>query len=231
MEDLYVKSGKRTIKAKIVKCPDCGYERITAKHNKSLGICRSCLGKRSAEKRKVRDDELWIERKNGVRQRAVKIICNRCLKEFLIRKGDSQKHQGYCRPCNSKVRSDAKVQSGEWLKILKRPRNKEQHGRWKDGRQIYRKIAYQIFKKECALCGEKEKMIQIHHIDKNRYNNSIDNLIPTCASCHKKIHYEIKNGCESYEAIEKVKNGYSGYKMPEEQKKKISESVKAFKRK
>lgn len=205
MTDLYIKSGNRKVRAKSIKCPDCGWERLTAKNNEVTGICRSCLGKRWLGKKKVNDNELWIERKNGVRQRAIKIICKRCEKEFLIRKAGSEKHQGYCRPCNSKVRSDAKVTSGEWLKILKRPRKKEEHGRWKDGRQIYRKIAYEIFQKECALCGEKEKMIQIHHIDKDRKNNKIDNLLPTCASCHKRIHILMKEGLEPYSAIEQIK--------------------------
>lgn len=40
----------------------------------------------------------------------------------------------------------------------------------------------------CAFCPEKEPAsLQIHHIDENRSNNQIENLIMVCATCHAKI--------------------------------------------
>ncbi|MHA1852529.1 MAG: HNH endonuclease signature motif containing protein [Candidatus Heimdallarchaeaceae archaeon] len=39
----------------------------------------------------------------------------------------------------------------------------------------------------CYFCNKKT-FINIHHIDGNKENNSIDNLIVLCRSCHNKIH-------------------------------------------
>lgn len=39
----------------------------------------------------------------------------------------------------------------------------------------------------CAICG-KEGYTEVHHIDKNPMNNSADNLIRLCKSCHQKQH-------------------------------------------
>jgi hypothetical protein len=38
----------------------------------------------------------------------------------------------------------------------------------------------------CYFCSKKAKVI--HHIDKNNKNNSNENLLDLCASCHTKIH-------------------------------------------
>jgi predicted DNA-binding protein YlxM (UPF0122 family) len=38
----------------------------------------------------------------------------------------------------------------------------------------------------CQLCGSK-KTPHIHHIDKNTWNNKIDNLLVVCPKCHKKV--------------------------------------------
>lgn len=41
--------------------------------------------------------------------------------------------------------------------------------------------------KECAVCGSTENLHR-HHIDGDRDNNSEENLITICASCHRKVH-------------------------------------------
>jgi len=42
----------------------------------------------------------------------------------------------------------------------------------------------------CNVCGYGEfiRSLVVHHIDGNRDNNDLDNLIPLCRSCHRKIH-------------------------------------------
>ena len=56
----------------------------------------------------------------------------------------------------------------------------------------------------CQQCGSKGKTttyyrsdirrqmvrstLEIHHIDRNRNNNHLDNLITLCISCHKRLH-------------------------------------------
>lgn len=49
---------------------------------------------------------------------------------------------------------------------------------------------YKIFKKEkCENCGSMSQL-GVHHKDKNRLNNSEENLQTLCASCHTKLHWE-----------------------------------------
>lgn len=40
---------------------------------------------------------------------------------------------------------------------------------------------------KCELCGKQGKL-DVHHIDKNPYNNVDKNLMILCRSCHMKIH-------------------------------------------
>lgn len=43
--------------------------------------------------------------------------------------------------------------------------------------------------KECADCGIKEtEILGIHHIDCNRENNTMENLVVLCANCHSRRH-------------------------------------------
>lgn len=43
----------------------------------------------------------------------------------------------------------------------------------------------------CEKCGSKHRRLEIHHIDNNIKNNSLNNLITVCPSCHKEAHYKI----------------------------------------
>lgn len=47
---------------------------------------------------------------------------------------------------------------------------------------------------QCLLCPEDDpttgwENIVVHHVDGDRSNNDLDNLIPVCYSCHSKIHH------------------------------------------
>ena len=47
---------------------------------------------------------------------------------------------------------------------------------------------------KCERCGSSKK-IQVHHVDRNPHNNSLDNLEILCLSCHKAEHPERLNFC------------------------------------
>lgn len=53
----------------------------------------------------------------------------------------------------------------------------------------YRRNAFNYYPNECELCGYKEeiKILEVHHIDENRNNNDIKNLMILCPNCHKKL--------------------------------------------
>ena len=75
-------------------------------------------------------------------------------------------------------------------------RNREfsgsRHANWKGGEYIRRKkflIKNKIKKPICKLCGcEDVRVLAVHHFDKNRKNNDIENLIWLCHNCHHLVH-------------------------------------------
>ena len=53
----------------------------------------------------------------------------------------------------------------------------------------YRRNAFLAYSHKCAICGyeDEEDVLEVHHIDSNRKNNNISNLIILCPICHKKL--------------------------------------------
>lgn len=53
----------------------------------------------------------------------------------------------------------------------------------------YRDIAYKVYGKICSKCGYDNALaLEVHHKDRNRENNSIDNLEVLCCNCHAIEH-------------------------------------------
>lgn len=55
----------------------------------------------------------------------------------------------------------------------------------------YRNKAFKYYPHECNLCGykENEAALVVHHIDEDRSNDDIENLIILCANCHAITHW------------------------------------------
>lgn len=79
------------------------------------------------------------------------------------------------------------------LSCLNDPRilSGKNHPRWKNASKYY--IAFKIkriklLKKEtkCKSCGKVAKLL--HHINKDKENNTDKNLMPLCLSCHTTMH-------------------------------------------
>jgi len=77
---------------------------------------------------------------------------------------------------------------------------------WKETSTQYRTKCFEYHKKECIICGE-FKVIEVHHLDENRSNNSPENLVPLCPTHHKYWHSEFKTEVEEtiYKYINKFK--------------------------
>jgi hypothetical protein len=80
--------------------------------------------------------------------------------------------------------------------------------------EYYKGISFQWWREflketigECELCKYSDKRaLQLHHKDKNRKNNTRNNLILLCANCHCIEHYKDKSGIYSnliYDKYEK----------------------------
>lgn len=65
----------------------------------------------------------------------------------------------------------------------------ENHPNWNDGKGSYRARALNKENK-CAVCGY-DKVTHVHHIDEDRNNNNLDNLITLCPNHHYEIHYGV----------------------------------------
>lgn len=65
----------------------------------------------------------------------------------------------------------------------------DHYGKSKD----YRKLAFASYEHCCAVCrySECEDILEVHHIDEDRTNNSIDNLVILCPNCHKKLSLKL----------------------------------------
>lgn len=67
----------------------------------------------------------------------------------------------------------------------------ENHSNWRHGESAYRRIlTAEGIEKKCVLCKiDDERIIIVHHLDKNRLNNKVVNLIWLCNNCHYLVHH------------------------------------------
>ncbi len=65
------------------------------------------------------------------------------------------------------------------------------HANWIHGKSSYRSVlSRNKIIKMCRLCNTKdERVMAVHHIDKNRLNNKIANLAWLCHNCHFLVHH------------------------------------------
>lgn len=121
--------------------------------------------------------------------------CQCCNKNFIFRgreKTKAYKNAKFCsRSCANNRQSvwDNKIQNGE------------SEGKW----IRYREVAFKHHGKKCIVC-KFDKIIQVHHIDHNRNNNSKENLVPLCPNHHMMIH-KSKYANEVVDTIRNYING------------------------
>lgn len=68
-------------------------------------------------------------------------------------------------------------------------RNGENNGTWKGGVSVdyYKKICFSYHDRKCIICKE-TNIVEAHHVDRNKKNNSPENLIPLCPTHHRYCH-------------------------------------------
>lgn len=95
----------------------------------------------------------------------------------------------YCHPCDYK-------RNKEWFDERHKRRRESKYYNGKINKSKYyikAKIHYGEF---CADCGWNKfpEVLQVHHIDRNVKNNSLDNLVVLCPTCHNTRHFLEKTG-------------------------------------
>jgi len=65
------------------------------------------------------------------------------------------------------------------------------HINWKGGEHTYRNIMFrQKIPQFCRRCKlDDARILAVHHLDKNRKNNKLNNLVWLCHNCHFLIHH------------------------------------------
>lgn len=120
---------------------------------------------------------------DNLNKNKVKVSCAYCGKEFLRAPSKLTKSKSglyFC--CREHKDLAQRIESGSQFSPM-RPDH------FDNGKADYRKSAFRHYEHKCAVCGyeEDERILQVHHRDENRENNSLDNLVILCPNCHWKI--------------------------------------------
>src|SRR3990167_11174631 len=67
----------------------------------------------------------------------------------------------------------------------------ENNPNWAGGTSSYKILLKRTdSKRACVLCGKDDhRILCVHHVDKNRKNNKVQNLMWLCRNCHFLIHH------------------------------------------
>lgn len=169
-------SGYETANSTIkIKCRKHQYEFETKwenvrRANRAHHVCPFCIQEDINKKK----EELRIE-----------VECAYCHQKFLKLKSrldNSKSGLYFC--CREHKDLAQRIESGKEFDSM-RPDH------FNAGIFNYRDKALKEYPHKCAVCGYNEEpdILQVHHIDENRQNNKLDNLIILCPNCHAKITY------------------------------------------
>ena len=96
----------------------------------------------------------------------------------------------HCIKCNSPIKDYKHSQgtcsracSNVYFKNLRNDRQNIKH---------YRTICFRHHRKVCVICGE-NKIVAVHHMNENRQDNRIENLVPLCPTHHQYLNSKYKN--------------------------------------
>jgi len=139
------------------------------------------------------------------------IECIRCHKKFIHRGRGWRKYCKECKPIVARLRCYMHdVKTG----VIKNPgvgsggaQLGEANHQWKGDKRIrekyahgYRETCYAVWEKQCAInVPQCTGRVVVHHIDGNKMNIALDNLIPLCDLHHRRTHASIVPTAEQLE--------------------------------
>ena len=155
-----------------------GRKRVGEYHN-----CEYCGAK--FIRRKYPDSQ-WNKRQKScstkcshlLRRNRQEIVCCWCNKSFERVKSSLKKYNFCSRECKDFAQS----LDGDFKEIQPSHYGLGKHTE-------YRKKAFEMYPHVCEVCdyGEHSDLLQVHHIDGDRKNNAIKNLVILCPTCHWSI--------------------------------------------
>jgi len=161
--------------------------------------------------------EKFIIDSDGKKRQATQLTCDTCLSLFLKRTSFIKEKNFCSRECSFKHQQNralkncsycatefnipiSKLKSKSGLYFCTRKCKDEaqriENGftalhpdHYNTGHTKYKNKAFRTYPHECHVCkyGEHAELLQVHHIDSNRLNADIENLIILCPICHLAI--------------------------------------------
>lgn len=121
---------------------------------------------------------------DDLRNKSLKVECEcaYCHKKFMrIPSKLSHSKSGLLFCCREHKDLAQRLESGDDFKEI-RP------SFYSEGKN-YREKVFREYETKCAVCNwnEDKDVLEVHHIDENRENNKLSNLIILCPICHKKL--------------------------------------------
>lgn len=127
-------------------------------------------------------------RKAAVEQKADCEICGKTVSKSGFKNHVAACKNGkHCPVCNVWFRGKATTCSRGCANSYFR--SGEKNPNWKNDR--YRSTCFIYHDKKCCVCGE-ANIVEVHHFDEDRSNNSPENLIPLCPTHHQYMHSRYK---------------------------------------
>jgi len=173
--------------SKKCKCVFCGkefYRKKSWAERKGLKFCSVyCKDKYHSQLMKGHNHPRW---------KSTNTKCRICGKRFHVKESRLKKARTCSKKCSSEWKS--KTQSGE-----NNPAYIDGSSKFPYPLSFNRDIKEEVrnlFYRKCAICNKPEeennKRLEIHHIDRNKENLSLNNLIALCKSCHVGLHNQIR---------------------------------------
>ncbi len=143
-------------------------------------VCKKQFKRKKSQVLLAKKHYCSVECQNLDRKKGKIIECNVCSKRVYKKNKDiinSKNGKFFC----------SIYCSNKWLGNKNRGQN---HTNWINGKSSYKEILKRVdMPRVCNLCGERdERVLIVHHIDHNRDNNSIINLVWLCCNCHFLVH-------------------------------------------
>lgn len=104
-------------------------------------------------------------------------VCPVCKTEFITRKHPKKEGTTCSKSC-----------AATWFKTG------DTNPNWKG--KSYRKSAFKQYGHKCIVCDE-SKILDVHHLDGNHNNNSVDNIVPMCPTHHRYMHSKYRSEIQS----------------------------------
>ncbi len=134
-------------------------------------------------------------------------ICQKCKIEFISKKSPTKKQDFCSKKCSAQSRINGEIFICHYCQqefripknlVERREKNERKYccrrcvvQDWNENsvkRQrpgSYRQNAWKVYEKKCYDCDLRDsRLLVIHHIDGNRKNGNINNLVPLCHNCH-----------------------------------------------